>query len=154
MPDRDKRILLVSSSGGVLLDLLALQPWWSRYQIVWAAVRAADTKSALSGHRVWWISEATIKRPLRIVVSFVQAWRIIRRERPDLIVSAGSGPAIAFFVIAHVLAIPTFWLSTLNILTTPGISAKICARLAHRVLLQQQSMLKAHPGALVIGELY
>jgi hypothetical protein len=39
-----KRILLVSSSGGVLLDLLALEPWWSRYDAIWAAMRAADTE--------------------------------------------------------------------------------------------------------------
>jgi hypothetical protein len=52
------------------------------------------------------------------------------------------------------LGIPTFWLSTLNMLTTPGISARICGRLASRVLLQQRSMLKAHPGGIVIGEIY
>jgi UDP-N-acetylglucosamine:LPS N-acetylglucosamine transferase len=71
-----------------------------------------------------------------------------------LIVSAGSGPAILFFLAARVRGIPTFWVSTLNVLTTPGISAKFCARVASRVLLQQPSMLGAHPSGIVIGELY
>ena len=154
MSNAAKRLLLVSSSGGVLLDLLALEPWWSRYHVLWAAVRAADTEAALAAQRVRWISETSIKQPLGFVPSLVQAWRLLRSEQPQLIVSAGSGPAISFFLIARVLGIPTFWLSTLNVLTTPGISAIICARLASRVLLQRASLLTAHPHGLVIGELY
>jgi UDP-N-acetylglucosamine:LPS N-acetylglucosamine transferase len=151
---QSKRILLVSSSGGVLLDLLALQPWWSRYHTVWATVRAADTVSVLVDQQVRWVRETSIKRPLGILPGFVQAWRILRGERLELVVSAGSGVAISFFIVARALGIPTFWVSTLNLLTTPGISAKICARLASRVLLQQQSMLGAHANGIVIGELY
>src|SRR5215472_2151620 len=101
-----KRILLVSSSGGVLLDLLALEPWWARYGTVWAAVKAADTASVLSGLRVHWVSEISVRRPFALVVGFVQAWCILRRERPELVISAGSGPAIPFFVIARVMGIP------------------------------------------------
>lgn len=52
MPSVSKRILLVSSSGGVLLDLLALGPWWSRHHAVWAVVKAANSVSALAGQRV------------------------------------------------------------------------------------------------------
>ena len=154
MSSETKRLLLVSSSGGVLLELLALEPWWVRYDAVWAVVRAADTVSALAGQRVYWIRESSVRRPLGIFPGLAQAWRIIHMVRPELIVSAGSGPAISFFLVARVLGIPTFWISTLNILTTPGISAKICARLSSRVLLQQQSMLGAHSNGVVIGELY
>lgn len=154
MPGASKRILLVSSSGGVLLDLLALGPWWARHHAVWAAVKAPDSVSALAGQRVHWIQEASIRRPIGLITGLAQAWRIIRKERPELVVSAGSAPAIAYFFFARARGIPTFWLSSLNILTTPGISARICARLTSRVLLQQSSMRGAHPDGIVIGELY
>jgi hypothetical protein len=154
VPNVSKRILLVSSSGGVLLDLLALGPWWARHHAVWAVVKAPDSISALAGERVHWIREASIRRPIGLITGLAQAWRIIRKERPQLVVSAGSAPAIAYFFFARALGIPTFWLSSLNILTTPGISAKICTRLTSRVLLQQSSMRGAHPDGVVIGELY
>ncbi|RBP14143.1 hypothetical protein DFR50_110169 [Roseiarcus fermentans] len=153
-PDTLERILFVSSSGGVLLDLLALEPWWSKYRVAWAVVEAPDTASALAGQTCYWIGNTSFRRPFRIVLDFVSAWRILRRERPQLIVSAGSGPAIAFFALARVLGIPTFWIYTLNILATPGVSAKICTRMSSRVFLQQTSLLAAHPDGIVIGELY
>jgi UDP-N-acetylglucosamine:LPS N-acetylglucosamine transferase len=149
-----KRILLVSSSGGVLLDLLALEPWWSRYDTVWAVVKAADTEPVLSDQNVRWIRDLSLRRPLGAVLSLAQAWRITRAERPDLIVSAGSGPAIPFFIIARALSLPSFWVSTLNVLATPGISARVCASIASHVLIQQPSLRDAHPHGFVIGELY
>lgn len=152
-PDR-RRILLVSSSGGVLLDLLALEPWWSRYEVRWAVVRATDTETRLVDQDVVWVREASASRPLDLLPALFAARRILRRGFPDLVVSAGSGAAIPFFLLARWYRIPTFWLSTLNVLTTPGIAARVCSRLASRVLLQQESLLEAHPQGVVIGELY
>ena len=149
-----RRVLLVSSSGGVLLDLLARMPWWSRHDVVWAAVKAADTQWLLERYRVHWVDAVSARRPIGILAGLLQARRILRSERPDLVVSAGSGPAIPFFLAASLADIPTFWVSTLNVLTTPGITARICARLASRVLLQRSSLQAAHRDGIVIGELY
>ena len=153
MTDR-KRILLVSSSGGVLLELLALAPWWSRHDVVWAAVKAADTEPLLEEHRVHWIRDLTVRRPLGLLPGLLRARRILRAERPDLIVSAGSGPAVPYFLAAALSDIPTFWVSTHNVLNSPGIAARICAQLASRVLLQRPSQCAAHSNGVVIGELY
>lgn len=149
-----KRILLVSSSGGVLLDLLALRPWWSRHAAVWAVPRAADTTESLRGMPVYWIAETSLRHPSRFVPGLLHAWSIIRRTRPNLIVSAGSGAAVPFFILARTLAIPSFWFSTFNIVAQPGVSERICGRLATRVFVQQPSLLTVHRDATLIGELY
>jgi UDP-N-acetylglucosamine:LPS N-acetylglucosamine transferase len=151
---RERRVLLVSSSGGVLLDVLALAPWWRQQGRAWAVVRASDAESALVGERVHWIREWSLARPTAIGPALVAAWRILRRERPALVVSAGSGAAIPFFMIARARGIPTIWLSTLNLVAPAGISGRICSRLASRVLLQRASMLAAYPEGTMIGELY
>jgi hypothetical protein len=149
-----RKMLLVSSSGGVLLELLALEPWWSRHDVAWAAVPAADTHPLLAGQHVHWIGDVSVRRPLGLLPGLLRARRILRSERPDLVVSAGSGPAVPFFVLAALTDIPTLWISTLNVLRSPGLTARICARLASQVLLQHSSQRAAHPEGVVIGELY
>ena len=150
-----RKLLLVSSSGGVLLELLALEPWWSRHDVAWAAVPAADTRPLLAGQQhVHWIRDVSIRRPFGLLPGLLRAGRILRAERPDLVVSAGSAPAVPFFLAAAVADIPTFWISTLNVLRTPGLTARICARLASQVLVQRPSQRAAHPDGTVIGELY
>jgi hypothetical protein len=149
-----RRLLLVSSSGGVLLDLLALAPWWRRHGTTWAVVRASDTSSALRDHDVRWISECPAGRPERLILGFWRAIRILRSVRPEIIVSAGSGAAVPFFLAAWFLRIPCLWISTFNVVKSTGRADRLCSRLASAVLVQRESLLATHPGAIVIGELY
>jgi UDP-N-acetylglucosamine:LPS N-acetylglucosamine transferase len=151
---RKYHILLVSSSGGVLLDLLALEPWWKQHETTWAAVKAADTETVLRGFRTHSVTERRLTRPFGAVLGFFEALGLLRRLRPEVIVSAGSGVAIGFFAAAKILGIPTFWLETLNFIDAPALTGKICSRLASEILIQRPSMLKAHPRGVVLGELY
>ncbi len=149
-----RRLLLVSSSGGVLLDLLALGPWWRRHRTTWAVVRAADTMSALRDYDVRWIPECPTGRPQRLIKGFWHAARVLRSVRPEIIVSAGSGAAVPFFLVARVLRIPCLWISTFNVVKSTGRADWLCSRLASEVLVQRESLLATHPDAIVIGELY
>ena len=153
-PPRDGRLLLVSSSGGVLLDLLALEPFWSRHDHVWAVVRAADTESALRGRDVRWLEEKSISRPLQLLRGVQESVRILRGERATAVLSSGTAAAVPFFVGARLLGIPSLWISTFNLIRTPGLSARVCSRLATTVLVQRESMRSAHPRAVLVGELY
>src|SRR5215208_6434111 len=154
MTRRRGRLLLVSSSGGVLLDLLALEPFWSRHDHTWAAVRAADTESALLGHPVRWLEEKSISRPFQLLHGLAESVRILRSERATAVLSAGTGVAVPFFISARILGIPSLWIATLNLIRTPGLAARVCSRLATTVLVQRDTMSGAHPGAVVVGELY
>jgi hypothetical protein len=148
------RVLLASSSGGVLLDLLALKPWWSRHDVSWVAVRAEDTAALLAGHRVHWEREQSAHRPLGALRAAMRSLWILRRERPDVIISAGTGVAVGVFIAARVLRIPALWLETFNIVDTAGSASKICGRLASAVLVQRPALVGTRPRAILIGELY
>ena len=154
VPDPRYRVLLVSSSGGVLLDLLALQPWWSRHEVTWVCVPAPDTTSRLAGQRVHWAAEQSVRRPLGLLAALVRALAILRAERPQLIVSAGTGVAVAVFLAARLCRIPALWLETFNIVAEPGVASRICGALAAAVLVQRRELLSTRPRAVFIGELY
>jgi hypothetical protein len=148
------RVLLVSSSGGVLLDLLALRPWWSRHDVSWVAVHAEDTDALLAGQHVHWEREQSASRPLGVPGAVLRSLRILRRERPDVIISAGTGVAVGIFLAARVLRIPALWLETFNIVDAAGSASKVCGRLAAAVLVQRSSLVGTRPRAVLIGELY
>lgn len=148
------RMLLVSSSGGVLLDLLALQAWWSRHQVSWASVSAPDTDDVLAGFDVEWLPERSAGRPWQLPAAVVQAWRHLGRDRPDVVVSPGTGVAVGYFVAAKLRRIPTIWVETFNMVDRPGIAARICSRLAGAVVIQRPELLVTRRNAVLVGELY
>ena len=148
------RLLMVSSSGGVLLDLLALKPWWQQHQTVWALVEAEDTRTLFEDSVVYWLQECKANTTWRLLRYVILAVGIIRKHKPQFIISSGTGVAIPFFIAAKLLKVNSFWLETFNIMDTPGTASRICASLATEVLVQRPSLKKVYPNAVVIGELY
>ena len=148
------RVLLVSSSGGVLPDLLALRPWWARYDASWVAVDAPDTRELLAGERVRWTSELSPGRPDRVLAAVPAARAALRASRVDLVVSAGSGVAVPWFLAARTAGVRAVWVETFNIVDRAGLAARLCARLASQVVVQRPHLLARHRRAVDVGELW
>jgi UDP-N-acetylglucosamine:LPS N-acetylglucosamine transferase len=148
------RVLLVSSSGGVLPDLLALEPWWGRYDVRWVAVDAADTRELLAGHTVRWAAELAAGRPDRVLAAVPAARSQLRASRVDVVVSAGSGIAVPWFLAARAAGVQAVWVETFNIVDRTGLAARWCARLATQVVVQRPHLLTRHRRAVNVGELW
>jgi UDP-N-acetylglucosamine:LPS N-acetylglucosamine transferase len=148
-------ILLVSSSGGVLRDLLAMEQWWSSHAgTSWVAVAAPDTREALAGKAVRWEPELDTHRPLDLLPATWRALKHLAADAPDVVVSAGTGIAVPYFLAAQLTKTPTFWVETFNIVGHSGVAARLCMRLASRVLVQRPDLIKTRHRAAFIGELY
>jgi len=148
------RVLLVSSSGGVLPDLLALRPWWSRYNASWVAVDAPDTRELLAGESVLWTAELSPSRPDRVLAAVPAARSALRASRVDLVVSAGSGVAVPWFLAARTAGVRAVWVETFNIVDRGGLASRLCARLAGQVVVQRPHLLARHRRAVDLGELW
>lgn len=148
------RVLLVSSSGGVLADLMALRPWWSRYDASWVAVDAEDTRELLAGERVRWTAELSPSRPDKVLAAVPAARAALRRNCVDLVVSAGSGVAVPWFLAARLAGVRAVWVETFNIVDRAGLAARLCARLAGEVVVQRPQLLARHRRAVNVGELW
>jgi hypothetical protein len=147
-------VLAVTSSGGVLLDLLALRPWFGRHDTAWVAVPDVDTREALDDERVYWLPDCERGSSRSLVRRFVDASRVLAHERPDVVVSAGTGIAVPFFVAAKLRRVPSVWIDTFNVVDRSGRVARLCSRLAALTLVQREQLLSLRPRAHLIGELY
>ncbi len=149
-----ERLLLVSSGGGVLLDLLALEGWWSDHDRTWLVVDGPDTRDALAGEDVRHAAELGPRQVLRIPAAVVASWCLLGREQVGCVLTAGSGVAVPVFVAARLRGIPCLWLETRNVLTGPGLAARVGGALASAVLVQHRRLLGRHRRAVHVGELY
>jgi hypothetical protein len=147
-----KSVLLVSSSGGVLLELLALAPWWSRHDAVWAAVKAADTETVLAPYRVHWIPELSLGCPLAV--------RLRCSVRSRCCASSGRGslflrirPAVPFFLAAKLSACRPFGCRRTTFSLIRGFQRE-SAPASLSGPAPAPGAAAAHPQGAVVGELY
>jgi hypothetical protein len=148
------RVLFVCSSGGHLDQLLRLDPWSRDKDRLWVTFPLPDARSRLAGERVLWAHWPTTRSIPNLLRNAALAWRTIRRERPDLIVSTGAGVAVPFFVAARLLGVPTAYLEVYDRFETRTLTGRLCRPFATRFLVQWQSQAALYPGSLVVGQVY
>jgi len=146
-------VLLVSSQGGHLAHLLALRTWWEGQDRLWVCPDTPDVVDRLEGERVVRSYSPTTRNLRNLLRNSGLALRLLRRERPSLVVSSGAGVAVPFFVAAWLLRIPTVFIEVYDRVDTPTMTGRLCGPFTTRRLVQWQSQLDFYPDARLVGPL-
>lgn len=146
-------VLLVSTQGGHLTHLLALRDWWESHDRMWVCPDTPDVVDRLSGERVIRSYSPTTRNLLNLARNSALAWRVLRQERPALVVSAGAGVAVPFFVAAWMLRIPTVFIEVYDRVDSPTMTGRLCGPFTTRRMVQWQSQLAFYPDAHLVGPL-
>ena len=148
------RVLLVCSSGGHLAQLMRLRPWWERHDRAWACFPLADARSLLEGERVDWVHHPTTRNIPNLLKNLVLALRVLRRERPAVIVSTGAGAAVPFFWIGRLLGCRTVYLEVYDRVDSPTLTGRLCAPVTDLFLVQWPEQQRLYRRAVVAGTVY
>jgi len=148
------KIVLVSSAGGHLLLLRQLRPWWEKHDRLFVSARQVDAESTLAGERVVWAHFPTQRNVVNLVRNGLLAWRLLRKERPDMLVSTGAGVAVPFFVVATVLGIKRVYIEAYERIDSPSLSGRLCYPLSDLFVLQWDEQRRFYPRGEVIGALF
>lgn len=152
-PER-AQLLLVSSVGGHLLQLLALRPAWSGFTRVWATFDAADSRALLTDERVVHAYSPTNRNLSNLLRNLVLAVRVLRRVRPLAVVTTGAGVAVPFAVVSRLLGIPVVYVETMARIDTPSLSYRLSRPFVSRTYVQWPELARALPAARFCGTVF
>jgi UDP-N-acetylglucosamine:LPS N-acetylglucosamine transferase len=146
------RILLVASSGGHLIQLQALRPWWKGHDRLWVSFDTPDVRSALVDERLVTAHHPTTRNLRNLLRNLLLAFRVLRSERPDVVISTGAGVAVPFFWLARLMGIGTVYLEVFDRIESPTLTGLLCYPVADAFLVQWDSQLPFYPGAVNVGQ--
>lgn len=149
----DRPVLMVSTQGGHLTQLLVLRSWWAHRERVWVCPGTPDVLDRLEGERLIASYSPTTRSLPNLVRNFVLAVNVLRRERPAIVVSAGAGVAVPFFVMAWVLRVPTVFIEVYDRVDSPTLTGRLCGPFTTRRIVQWEQQLGFYPDALLVGPL-
>ena len=144
----------MSSSGGHLLLLNQLRPWWEGYERLWITFDTTDGRSLLRGEDIVWAYHPTTRNVKNLLRNLFLAWRVLRSTRPALIVSTGAGVAVPFFVVGKLLRIRTVYIEAVERIESPSLSGRLCYPLSDAFVLQWDAQRRHYPRGHVVGPLY
>lgn len=148
------RILLVASTGGHLSQLVELESAWQDHERHWVTFDKKDARIALAGEDVSYAFHPTTRNLPNALRNALLAISVLRRVRPDLVVSTGAGVAVPFFVVARTMRIRTAYLEVYDRITLPTLSGRICYPISDVFMVQWPEQLAAYPDAELVGPVY
>jgi UDP-N-acetylglucosamine:LPS N-acetylglucosamine transferase len=148
-----EKVMLVGSGGGHLAQLLALRPWWSNLDRFWVCFDAPDARSQLAEEHVAWAYSPTTRNLVNLVRNFFLAIRVLRRERPGVVVSTGAGVAVPFFFLARLMGIPTIYIEVIDRVSSRTLTGRLCRPMASAFCVQWPEQAPLYKGSVVVGPL-
>lgn len=152
------KICFMASGGGHFQELCGLADLAQKYDhfLISTEVNKALAHVCPFQH-VYQIDEVGLglwkSSPLRVLGTFRQVLRILRRERPNLVISTGAGIAVPGFLAARLLRIRTIYIESYARVESLSLAGRVCYHLASRFLVQHACLARQLPRAVYAGSL-
>lgn len=131
-----QRILLVACPGGHLQQMLALKPAWEDLDHRWVTLEAADTSFLLEPEKRVFAHGPTARNVPNFFRNLRLAWTIVRRYKPDVILSTGAALAVPFFVAGRLLGVRLVYVESFTRVQRPALTGRLVYPLTDAFFVQ------------------
>lgn len=148
------KICLVGSSGGHLTHLYMLKPFWQDKDRFWVTFNKEDARSILQGERMISCYFPTNRSLKALIINARLACKILRKERPNLIISSGAAVAVPFFYFGKLFGAKTIYIEVFDRIDKPTMTGKIVYPIADKFVVEWEEMKQVYPKAINLGSIF
>lgn len=147
-------LLLVCSSGGHLLQLVALRDAWEGFSRVWVTFDKSDARSLLAGETVRFAHGPTNRSVKNLIRNVAVAWKTIRSVRPSVVLTTGAGVAVPFAWIGRLHGARLVYVESITRIHEPSLTCRLVTPIADRIYAQWPELQRAFPRARYEGSVF
>ena len=148
------KVCFVTSSGGHLTHLMQLKEWWQDKDRFWVTFNKEDSRSILENEKKYWCHFPTNRNIKNLIKNTFLAIKILKKEKPDLIISTGAAPAIPFFYLGKLFGSKVVYIEVYDRIDKPTITGKIVYPISDLFILQWEEQKKFYPKGKLLGGLF
>jgi beta-1,4-N-acetylglucosaminyltransferase len=142
------KVCLVTPSGGHLTEIRELNSAYCNHPHFFVINVPIVESDDMKG-RTFVISLS--QRDLKFFVNLWEAFKILRSERPEVILTTGGGFSVAFALVGKLLGIPTIYVETVAKVNVPTATGKVMYWIADRFFYQWPYLERFFPKGEYIG---
>lgn len=146
------KLCLVCSSGGHALELFSIKKAWEKHPRFWITFPSADTDAMLCGEKKYYAHHPTNRSIKNLVRNLFLAVKILRNEKPDIIISTGAGVAVPFILCGRWLKIKTVYIESLTRIKGLSLSGRLIYPFTDYFLVQWPELCRKYPKARYEGQ--
>lgn len=150
------KIAFVASSGGHLEEISQLKKIATEYDN-FLVTEQNGFEVRNFGNRQYFVPQMNRREKLflpKFVRLFVMAYRILKKERPDLVITTGALIAYPFCIIAKLMRGKVVYIESFARVTEPSLSGKLLYKHADLFIVQWEDMKETFPEAVLGGGIF
>lgn len=150
----DIKICLVGSSGGHLTHLYMLKDFWKNKDRFWVTFDKTDANSILKDENKYYCYYPTNRNIVNLIKNTFLAIKVLRKEKPDLIISSGAAVAVPFFYIGKLMGAKTVYIEVFDRIDKPTMTGKMVYPITDKFIVQWKEMKEVYPKAINLGSIF
>ena len=131
-----------------------LKPFWKKQERFWVTFDKEDARSILKGERMISCYYPTNRSLKALLINTKLAWKTLRREKPDLIISSGAAVAVPFFYLGKLFGAKTIYIEVFDRIDKPTMTGKMVYPVTDRFIVEWEEMKKVYPKAINLGSIF
>ena len=151
-----KKICFAASSGGHLEEICRLREI-EKSNDSFLVTEESDFNEIKFCDRVIHVSQINrheLLFPLKFLKLCVKSLSILRKERPDCVISTGALATFPLCVWAKLLHIKVIYIESFARVDTPSLTGRLMYKIADLFLVQWEDMLSYYPNAIYAGGIF
>ena len=148
------KIALVGSSGGHLTHLYLLKKFWENEDRFWITFDKTDAKSILKEERFYPCYYPTNRNVKNTIKNTILAFKILRKEKPDLIISSGAAVAVPFFYLGKLFGAKLVYIEVFDRIDKPTMTGKMVYPIVDKFIVQWEEQKEVYPKAINLGSIF
>lgn len=152
MANTPPRALLVATPGGHLSQLKLISPCFDGFDRRWVSLDHASVDVGVDPLVL--AHGPTTRSVSNLLRNMVVAWRELRANRPDIIVSTGAGLAVPFFVLGRLFGARTMFLEVYDRIDSRTVTGRLVRPFTDEFLVQWPEQQAVYGTGNVVGALY
>jgi beta-1,4-N-acetylglucosaminyltransferase len=151
-----KRICFTASLGGHLEEIARLMELGSQYDVFLVTEKGGFIELNVC-RRVYYlrhINRKEIMFILKFINIFFQSFYILRKEKPDYIISTGALATFPISVLGKLMGKRVIYIESFARVDTASLTGKLMYKIADLFIVQWEDMLKIFPNAVYGGGIF
>ncbi len=153
------KLCFTASSGGHFEELSCLQSIAQMHE-TFVVTEGSDLQPDTGpdwAARTYYVPQINRREPLfplHFIRLFFTSWCIMRREKPDCVISTGALATYPVCLIARLMKKKIIYIESFARVDNPSLTGRMMAPLANLFIVQWEEMLQFYPNAVYTGGIF
>lgn len=131
-----------------------LKPFWEHKERFWVTFDKEDARSLLEGERVYPCYYPTNRNIKNLLRNTVVAWKVLRKEKPDLIISSGAAVSVPFFYLGKLFGAKLIYIEVFDRIDKPTLSGRLVYPIVDKFIVQWEEQKQVYKKAINLGSIF